>query len=318
MQVQLRNVSDSSQNLENVQATENKQKANTQDGQPRVGKGAIPRIMAALNSAVNFVSSTLQEYKTAILTTTQSTSVQQNEIRLQNRDLISQMLDPNQPQPFPNAIDNATKQTIKDLAGISHKEVGSITSTALNNLSMSITKLETKLTDDIMTSLLTTEMKNILLKDVVVQNLKNELGTRGVPNDEGAMATLLMTKQYEMGALARTPNENLQKTIENLVTSMSDNAVTQRNYTQAKNEIQNTYIEAIMVNKDMTKQEASQLPELKELKLKLDQAALELEETYTTKNGGQLPEISLQDYREIFQGVAAPYLNNIGINATIL
>lgn len=318
MQVQLRNVSDSSQGLENIQATDTQQKTSTQDGQPRVGRGAIPRIMAALNSAVNFMSNTLQEYKTAILTTTQSTSVQQNEVRLQNRALINQMLDPNQPQPFPNAIDNATKQTIKDLAGISHKEVGSITSTALNNLSMSIAKLETKLTDDIMSSLLTTEMKNILLKDVVVQNLKSELGTRGVPNDEGAMATLLMTKQYEMGALARTPNEDLQKTIENLVASMGDNAVTQRNYTQAKNEIQNTYIEAIMINKDITKQEASQLPELKELKLKLDQAALELEEAYTTKNGGQLPEVSLQDYREIFQGVAAPYLNNIGINATIL
>lgn len=318
MQVQLRNVSNSSQSLENIQATDTQQKASTQEGQPRVGKGAIPRIMAALNSAVNFVSNTLQEYKTAILTTTQSASVQRNEIRLQNKALISQMLDLNQPQPFPNAIDNATKQTIKDLAGISHKEVGSITSTALNNLSRNITKLETKLTDDIMSSLLTTEMKNILLKDVVIQNLKSELGRRGVPNDEGAMATLLMTKQYEMGALARTPNEDLQKTIENLVTSMGDNAVTQRNYTQAKNEIQNTYIEAVMINKDMTKQEASQLPEFKELKIKLDQAALELEETYTTKNGGQLPEVSLQDYREIFQGVAAPYLNDIGINSTIL
>ncbi len=318
MQVQLRNVSNSSQSLENIQATDTQQKASTQEGQPRVGKGAIPRIMAALNSAVNFVSNTLQEYKTAILTTTQSASVQRNAIRLQNKALISQMLDLNQPQPFPNAIDNATKQTIKDLAGISHKEVGSITSTALNNLSRNITKLETKLTDDIMSSLLTTEMKNILLKDVVIQNLKNELGRRGVPNDEGAMATLLMTKQYEMGALARTPNKDLQKTIENLVTSMGDNAVTQRNYTQAKNEIQNTYIEAVMINKDMTKQEANQLPELKELKIKLDQAALELEETYTTKNGGQLPEVSLQDYREIFQGVAAPYLNDIGINSTIL
>lgn len=317
MQVQLRNVSNSSQSLENIQATDTQQKASTQEGQPRIGKGAIPRIMAALNSTVNFVSSTLQEYKTAILTITQPTNVQQNKIRLQNRALINQMLDPNQPQPFPNAIDNATKQTIKDLTGIPHREVRSITSTALNNLSMNIAKLETKLTDDIMSSLLTTEMKNILLKDVVIQNLKNELVTRGISNDEGAMATLLMTKQYEIGTLAHTPNENLQKTIENLVTSMGDNAVTQRNYTQAKNEIQNTYIEAIMINKDITKEEASQLPEFKELKLKLDQAALELEETYTIKNGGQLPEVSLQDYREIFQGVAAPYLNNIGINATI-
>lgn len=318
MQIQPRNISDSSQRLESIQTTDTQQKANTQDGQPRVGRGAIPRIMAALNSAVNFVSSTLQEYKTAILTTTQSTSVQQNEIRLQNKNLMSQMLDPDQPQPFPKAIDNAIEQTIKDLSGISHKEVRAITSTALKNLSMSIAKLETKLTDDIMSSMLTTEMKNILLKDVVVQNLKNELEMRGVPNDEGAMATLLMTKQYEMGALARTPNENLPKTIENLVTSMGDTAVTQRNYTQAKNEIQKTYIEAVIINKNMTKQEASQLPELKELKIKLDQAALKLEETYTTKNGGQLPEVSLQDYREIFQEVAAPYLNAIGINSTIL
>lgn len=317
MQVQLRNISSNPQGIEETQSTNSQQKTEGQEVQSRIGK-AIPRIMAALSTAVTFMTSTIQDYKTAIVKATQSTSVQQNEIRLQNKEIMKQMLGINQEQPFPDAVENAVKQVNEDLQGISHKDTETVSSIALENLSRSVVKLESKLTSETMTKLLTIEMKNILLKDLVVQNLKNELGTKGIPNDEGTMATLLMTKQYDMSALSHTPNSLLPKTIENLVTSMGDIATTQRNYTQAKNEIQGIYIEAMMANTDMTKQEIKQSPEFKELKTMLETYALEFEETKTTQNNGQLPAISLTDYIELFKGVAKPYLTNLGVTMTKL
>lgn len=296
--------------------TDNETNVKGQTEQTNVGK-TIPRIvMNILSSGINTAVKSLQNYRTAF--STAHADVKLNETRLYNKEIMIQMSNPNQNSPFPDAMKNAVNKAREDLQGIVTKNPESFSNSALANFNGQVLSLETKLTEDVASTILTKELKTLLLKDLVITGLKNELSHKGLSSDEASMATLLQQNQHELKSLQHWPKNQISNEIEKLVKTIGEQASTHHNYTEAKNEFQNVYLETHMKNTGMTEQEARADPNFKALRMEIETAALLFEETETSKNNGKLPEISLAAYRQLFQEVSGPFLEKIGAATNFL
>lgn len=173
-----------------------------------------------------------------------------------------------------------------------------------------------KLTEEELIIIISKEIKNILIKEQLIKELKTELDTRKVKYDEGSLAVLLQRKAGTIAGLCYYSNKCLSQELTNLVTIVANLAESVQNYGKAKSEIKQLYLETKGI--DINSEEAMQDTDLRKLLLAIDEKAEQYEARETSRNGGEMPVIPIGAYRYIFTQTAQPFFDTLEMQNTYL
>ncbi|UYH52776.1 hypothetical protein [Lawsonia intracellularis] len=279
----------------------------------------IPRIaLAFLSFGITEVVRAVQSYQAKRiisqeprLSTEFDPSLFKNKTERYNARLLKTVFEDTPNTSTSDVLKNAIKKVEKELEQSSirkNPDAQPIIKRAYQQLWLTPNK-QHKLTEEELSTIISKEIKNILIKEQVIKELETELDTRGVKYDQGSLAVLLQRKAKTIEGLCYYSNERLSQELTSIVIKVANLAESLQNYGKAKREIKQLYLEVKGI--DINSQEAMQDTELRKLLLAIDEKAEQYEARETSRNGGEMPVIPIGAYRYIFTQTAEPFFDTL-------
>lgn len=151
----------------------------------------------------------------------QQPRVNQNQARQYNKKLLEDMCNPTQEFPFPNAIENAVQKVEKDLGSYSEDSPEDILEKTLNALKLEVLQLPTCLDEEVFTTMFTQKLKELLLQEVLIQEVKIECDNRSIPVSSAYL--FILTEKNPVLDISGCISENETKLkVEKAVLSLSN------------------------------------------------------------------------------------------------
>ncbi len=296
----IRNVSPSNSSSVSSAASQDVEAGRTQDPQNRPGGagGGIPRISNTISTQPPNTLRSIMNFITRASAPIMA-QIPGSHNQAQNRQILAD-LTAGKPTPFSAALSSGIHLAKDDLQGLPGfpSDIGSMVKNSVSALQMN--PPNTLYKPETLQQGIRSQLKIEAVKASVVEEVKIKLGQAGAPNDEGSIATLLTssgTKYIDMKLIGIAGKDELPGLRANLVKSMVQEGISQKNYTEAKKE---ALVKGEQMLKDVGLNEGNTQKEMKNLKMGIDGAALQLEEQLTEKNGGTMPAIAKHQYEKVF------------------
>lgn len=219
--------------------------SSTQQNQRRWPQGISRVLLAIVTLGVSEAVFAIQNY-CAQRKQNQQPRVNQTQARQHNKKLLEDMCNPNKEFPFPNAIENAVQKVEKDLGSYSEDSPEDILEKALKALKPEVLQLPTCLDEEVFTTIFVQKLKELLLQNVVIQEVKRECDNRNIPVSSAYL--LILTEENPVLDISECISENetklkVEKAVSNLTNIIknkhnSDKAI-QNASTKLKNLIAN-------------------------------------------------------------------------------
>lgn len=281
----------------------------------------VPRIaLAFLSLGITEVVRLVQSYQTTRNTSPEpklkneyNPNLFKNKTEQHNAKLIKAVFEGNQNTPDPSTLDIALEKVKSELERSNidkDPHDPAIINRAYQQLWVAPNKQQ-KFTKEILTELISKEMKSILIKQQLVEEIQKELDKRAIEHDAGTIAVLLQRKAGSLTALSTYSNESLSKELMALVEETSNIAESMRNYGKAKEEIKKLYLKSVMQKKGLNNEESMQDEGVLKLLSAINQKADQHEAREIMRNKGKMPPIPINAYRYLFTQVAKPFFEEL-------
>lgn len=152
----------------------------TQQNQRKWPQGISRVLLAIVTLGVSEAVFAIQNY-CAQRKQNQQPRVNQTQARQHNKKLLEDMCNPNKEFPFPNAIENAVQKVEKDLGSYSEDSPEDILEKTLKALKPEVLQLPTCLDEEVFTTIFIQKLKELLLQEVLIQEVKIECDNRNIP-----------------------------------------------------------------------------------------------------------------------------------------
>lgn len=324
-------VTTSSNNTEKISSKEEgKEKVKTNKYSIKNPFKSVPRIFLTISSFLSSAIQNLRSYHAKYASKTSSSSSSSsvkhgselsldpnlfpNGSQRQNAAIVKSFINPSSEPIFPGAVEKALEKVQADM-NTEDTPLDPIKNKVLRDLFFNPPK-DTIYTEATLVEAIAKEMKNNVGKILVTKNLQKSLEEQGLDSDAVVVATLLQRNAASVGGIGGYSGEPLKKEMDRLVLSMTTLARNETNYSKARNPLKEIFVQRLMQDKGIDKHEGENHQETRAFMKALEQSAYDYEGKKTTKNGGNLPVITVSEYNHILREAASPFFVKLGIQNT--
>lgn len=320
-------VTTSSNNTEKISSKEEgKEKVKTNKYSIKNPFKSVPRIFLTISSFLSSAIQNLKSYHAKHASKPSGSDVKHgSELSLdpklfpdgpqrQNATIIKSFINPSSEPIFPGAVEKALEKVQADM-NTADTPLDPIKNKVLRDLFFNPSK-DKVYTEAMLVETIAKEMKNNVGKILVTKNLQKSLEDQGLESDAVIIATLLQRNAASVGSIGGYSGDPLKKEMDRLVLSMTTLARNETNYSKARSPLKEIFVQRLMQDKGIDKHEGENHRETRAFMNALEQSASDYEGRRTTKNGGNIPIITLSEYNRILKEAASPFFVKLGIQNT--